>query len=149
MPTGIGLDRFASALLQMPDADIVEMRDTARGILRRAALREGVLEACLVLARSSVARADCLLRCRISGEQNESFEPSCFASAKRRVTLAVWLSAAATQKAAAARSALALSETVRIRLNSNPSVNPPAVDCGKSYLDQPSRQGSYARANKR
>jgi assimilatory nitrate reductase catalytic subunit len=55
MPTGVGLDRFASALLQMPDADVVEVRDTARGILRRAALRDGVLEACLVLARSGVA----------------------------------------------------------------------------------------------
>ena len=58
MPTGIGLDRFASSLLQTPDADVVEMRDTSRGILRRAALRDGVLEACLVLARSGVALPD-------------------------------------------------------------------------------------------
>jgi assimilatory nitrate reductase catalytic subunit len=54
MPTGVGLDRFASALLQTPDAAIVEMLDTSRGVLRRAALRDGVLEACLMLARSGI-----------------------------------------------------------------------------------------------
>jgi assimilatory nitrate reductase catalytic subunit len=55
MPTGVALDRFASALLQTPGADIIEMVDKSRGILRRAALRNNVLEACLVLARSGIA----------------------------------------------------------------------------------------------
>jgi assimilatory nitrate reductase catalytic subunit len=54
MPTGVALNRFASALLQVSHADIIEMVDTSRGVLRRAALRDGVLEACLVLARSGI-----------------------------------------------------------------------------------------------
>lgn len=55
LPTGVALDRFASALLQAPGADVIEMIDAQRGILRRAALRDNVLEACLVLARTGVA----------------------------------------------------------------------------------------------
>jgi assimilatory nitrate reductase catalytic subunit len=54
MPTGVALDRFASALLQVPQADIIEIVDKSRGVLRRAALRDGVLEACLVLAWSGI-----------------------------------------------------------------------------------------------
>jgi len=54
LPTGVALDRFASALLQAPGTDIIEMVDAQRGVLRRAALRDDVLEACLVLARTGV-----------------------------------------------------------------------------------------------
>jgi assimilatory nitrate reductase catalytic subunit len=54
IPTGVALNRLASALLQVPDADIIEMVDESRGVLRRAALRGGVLKACLVLARSGI-----------------------------------------------------------------------------------------------
>lgn len=41
-------------MVQLPNADIIEMVDTSRGILRRAALRDGVLEACVLLARSGI-----------------------------------------------------------------------------------------------
>ncbi len=55
LPSGVALDRFASSLLQAPGSDVVEMIDPTRGVLRRAALRDGVLEACLMLARTGVA----------------------------------------------------------------------------------------------
>jgi assimilatory nitrate reductase catalytic subunit len=55
LPTGMALDRFAAALLHAPGSETVEMCDQARGVLRRAALREGVLEACLVLAPTGIA----------------------------------------------------------------------------------------------
>jgi assimilatory nitrate reductase catalytic subunit len=55
LPTGIALERFAAALLQAPGTETVEMSDPARGVLRRAALREGMLEACLMLAPTGIA----------------------------------------------------------------------------------------------
>ena len=55
LPTGIALDRFATALLHAPGTENIEMADQARGVLRRAALRDGVLEACVILARTDVA----------------------------------------------------------------------------------------------
>ncbi len=50
LPAGAALSRFAAALLQTPGTELLEMADPARAILRCAALREGVLEACLILA---------------------------------------------------------------------------------------------------
>jgi assimilatory nitrate reductase catalytic subunit len=55
LPRGTALDRFAAALLHAPATETLEMSDPARGVLRRAALREGVLEACLVLAPTAIA----------------------------------------------------------------------------------------------
>jgi assimilatory nitrate reductase catalytic subunit len=55
LPAGAALDRFAASLLHAPGAELIEMVDAARGVLRRAALRDGVLEACVILARNGVA----------------------------------------------------------------------------------------------
>jgi assimilatory nitrate reductase catalytic subunit len=55
LPVGVALDRFATALLHASATEIVEMRDPAHGVLRRAALRDGVLEACVMLAPTDVA----------------------------------------------------------------------------------------------
>ncbi len=55
MPTGDDLDRFARVLLDPPPAaDWIEAADPARGMLRVAILVDGVLEACLFLARNPV-----------------------------------------------------------------------------------------------
>ncbi|HVC60581.1 MAG TPA: molybdopterin-dependent oxidoreductase [Acetobacteraceae bacterium] len=53
LPAGAALQRFAASLLHVPGAELVEMADPARSILRRAALRDGVLEGCLLLAPSN------------------------------------------------------------------------------------------------
>ena len=55
LPVGAALERFAAALLPVPGAEWMEMADPARSILRRAALRDGVLEGCLMLAPSDTA----------------------------------------------------------------------------------------------
>ena len=57
MPDGDALDRLADAMFGALPAHVewVEMADPARGTLRRAALVDGVLEACLFLARDSAA----------------------------------------------------------------------------------------------
>ena len=57
LPEGDALDRFGAGLLgPLPDsAQFVEMADSARGVLRRAALVDGVLEACLLLAQDKAA----------------------------------------------------------------------------------------------
>jgi assimilatory nitrate reductase catalytic subunit len=55
-PQGAALDHFAAALFGMTqDAEWIELEDPARGVLRRAALVDGVLEACLLLARDRAA----------------------------------------------------------------------------------------------
>jgi assimilatory nitrate reductase catalytic subunit len=52
MPTGDDLAHFAASLLGVPDgADRLELADARRGVRRVAALVDGVLEACLFLAR--------------------------------------------------------------------------------------------------
>ncbi len=54
MPTGDDLARLAASLLGVPDgADRLELADARRGVLRIAALVDGVLEACLFLAREA------------------------------------------------------------------------------------------------
>jgi len=51
-PDGEDLTRFATALLApSPGADWLELRDKKRGVLRVGIVRDGVLEACLFLAR--------------------------------------------------------------------------------------------------
>jgi assimilatory nitrate reductase catalytic subunit len=57
LPKGDALQRFSAALLgPMPDAVAwVEMEDPARGVLRRAALVDGVLAACLLLAEDEAS----------------------------------------------------------------------------------------------
>ncbi len=55
LPQGAALDRFAEGLLQAPGADIVEMRDSKRGVLRRASIQGGRLHACLLLAATQEA----------------------------------------------------------------------------------------------
>jgi assimilatory nitrate reductase catalytic subunit len=57
LPTGAALDLFCAALLgPLPAAtEWVEMEDVARGVLRRAALVDGVLHVCLLLARAAEA----------------------------------------------------------------------------------------------
>ena len=55
LPVGVGLDRFVTALLQAPGTEVIEIADAARGVLRRAALRDDVLEACVVLAPTGTA----------------------------------------------------------------------------------------------
>jgi len=52
MPFGPALQDLAADLLLAPGAEIVEMADASRGVYRRAALRDGVLDACLMLAPS-------------------------------------------------------------------------------------------------
>jgi assimilatory nitrate reductase catalytic subunit len=52
LPEGEALNHFAATLLHAPGAEAIELVDPARGVLRRAALRNGVLEACLVIART-------------------------------------------------------------------------------------------------
>jgi len=55
-PTGDGLSRFAAALVEAPaDADWLEAADPRRGVLRVAVVRNGVLAACLFLARDASA----------------------------------------------------------------------------------------------
>jgi assimilatory nitrate reductase catalytic subunit len=54
LPTGAALERFAAALLHVPGAQWVEMADPARGVLRRAALRDGLLEGCLLLCPTEI-----------------------------------------------------------------------------------------------
>ena len=49
LPQGPGLDAFARALMAPGDAEIMEMKDPARGVWRYAALKEGRLLACLYL----------------------------------------------------------------------------------------------------
>jgi assimilatory nitrate reductase catalytic subunit len=52
MPAGDDLVRLAAALMDLPDgADLLEVFDRRRGILRVAAVFDGALEACLFLAR--------------------------------------------------------------------------------------------------
>jgi assimilatory nitrate reductase catalytic subunit len=56
MPTGEGLTRFAERLLDLPkDTDWLEMSDTRRGVLRVAGVSDGMLEACLFLARDAAS----------------------------------------------------------------------------------------------
>ncbi len=53
LPTGDALDRLCIELVGLPPevADWVEMEDAARGVHRRAAMVDGRLKACLMLAR--------------------------------------------------------------------------------------------------
>ena len=64
LPAGAALEQFATALCgPLPDAaEWVEMEDAARGVLRRAALVDGMLLACLLLARhlASLPRPDAI-----------------------------------------------------------------------------------------
>ena len=64
LPAGDALEQFATTLCEpLPDAaEWVEMEDPARGVLRRAALANGVLVACLLLARdlASLPRPDAI-----------------------------------------------------------------------------------------
>jgi assimilatory nitrate reductase catalytic subunit len=63
LPQDAALERFADALLgTIDDAEWIELEDPARGVLRRAALVDGVLEACLVLAhdRAALPSADAI-----------------------------------------------------------------------------------------
>jgi len=54
MPAGDGLARLAARLLGVPEeADRLELADARRGVLRIAALVDGMLEACLFLAREA------------------------------------------------------------------------------------------------
>ena len=55
LPSGVALDRFVAALLQAPGTEVIEMTDPARGVYRRAALRDGALEACVLLAPPDLA----------------------------------------------------------------------------------------------
>ena len=56
LPTGNDLTQFAITLLGRSEgADWLEMSDPRRGVLRVAILREGILEACLFLARDATA----------------------------------------------------------------------------------------------
>jgi assimilatory nitrate reductase catalytic subunit len=56
IPTAPHLTQFARALLDAPEgADWLEMSDPRRGVLRVAILRDGILEACLFLARDKTA----------------------------------------------------------------------------------------------
>ncbi len=56
LPTAPELTEFALALLGRPEgADWLEMSDPRRGVLRVAILRDGILEACLFLARDRTA----------------------------------------------------------------------------------------------
>jgi assimilatory nitrate reductase catalytic subunit len=57
VPTGDALAQFSAALLgSLPDhTEWVEMEDAARGVLRRAALIDNVLQACLLLARDAAS----------------------------------------------------------------------------------------------
>ena len=60
LPEGAALDRFADELLQTPGAETVDMRDSKRGVLRRASIQGGRLHACLLLApsREALPRAE-------------------------------------------------------------------------------------------
>ena len=52
LPVGDDLVRFAALLLAAPpEAELLEVSDTKRGVLRVAAIVDGVLDACLFLAR--------------------------------------------------------------------------------------------------
>ena len=52
LPAGDDLFRFAGLLLSVPmDAELLEISDVRRGVLRIAAIVDGALEACLFLAR--------------------------------------------------------------------------------------------------
>ena len=56
MPTGENLSRFAARLLDAPqNMEWLEASDPRRGVLRIAVLSEGVLQACLFLARDAAA----------------------------------------------------------------------------------------------
>jgi len=65
LPTGVALDRFIAALLApLPeDGEWLEMEDRARGVLRRALLVDGILRACLLLARdpASLSRHEAIV----------------------------------------------------------------------------------------
>ncbi len=55
LPAGAALARLAEGWLHAPGAELLEMADPARGVLRLAALRGGVLAACLMLAPTRAA----------------------------------------------------------------------------------------------
>jgi assimilatory nitrate reductase catalytic subunit len=55
LPKGAALARHAETWLHAPAAEWLEMADPARGVLRLAALRDGVLVACLMLAPTRAA----------------------------------------------------------------------------------------------
>jgi assimilatory nitrate reductase catalytic subunit len=56
MPVAEDLTRFAAALLDLPPgADLLEVSDQRRGVLRVAAVFDGALEACLFLARDAAS----------------------------------------------------------------------------------------------
>jgi assimilatory nitrate reductase catalytic subunit len=56
LPSGEGLNHFATKLLDLPpDIEWLEVHDKRRGVLRVAAVFDGALEACLFIARDAAS----------------------------------------------------------------------------------------------